>query len=83
MFHVKQLNPKSRKGTDTMKMYFFNINTSTGWEHKYPYHECDADAMQDARRELQSRDDANMIAVYRHEDHDTCGIKHFVVAYDK
>lgn len=66
-----------------MKMYNFLFRTQLGWECEYPHYETDADAMMAARRQLQNRDDAVMVSVYLHEDDDTCGIKKFVVAYDK
>lgn len=63
-------------------MYFINIRTSIGWEHRYIDFTCDADAMVHARHILHGSD-VSMVAVYRHRDRNTCGIKDFVVAYDR
>lgn len=75
------LTPKSRKGTITMAMYFINKRVQDGWEHEYPHFDCDADAMIYGRNQL--GDTCTMVAIYRHEDEDTCGIKHFLVSYDR
>ena len=62
-------------------MYFLNKHVQGGWEHEYEHFGSDADAMTWARNQLD--DTCNMVALYRHEDEDTCGIKHFVVSYDR
>ena len=64
-----------------MNMYFFNKREQNGWEHEYCDFECDADAMMYGRHLL--CDTCSMVAVYRHEDNDTFGIKKFVAAYDR
>lgn len=64
-----------------MKMYHFNKREQIGWEPEYRDFECDADAMMYARTLL--GDNCDMVSVYRHEDHDTCGIKQFVAAYER
>lgn len=61
-------------------LYFLNKHIQGGWESKYQHFDNDADAMTWARNEL--GDTCNMVALYRHENEDTCGIKHFVVSYD-
>lgn len=62
-------------------MYHIHKRTQNGWEDKYIHADCDADAMMSARRELDET--CSMVSIYRHEDEDTCGIKHFVAAYDR
>lgn len=62
-------------------MYFINKRKQNGWEHEYIHADCDADAMAYCRHQLD--DTCVMVAVYRHEDNDTCGIKHFIAAYDR
>lgn len=61
-------------------MYFINMRVQDGWEHKYEHFECDADAMMYGRSLL--GDTCKMVAIYRHLDNDTCGIKEFIAAYD-
>lgn len=73
------LNPKSRKGTKNMAMYFINKRVQDEWEHEYPQFECDADAMEYGRNQLS--DTCIMVSVYRHEDQNTCGRIKFVAAY--
>lgn len=75
------LNPKSRKGKVNMAMYCINKRVQDGWEQEYPQFECDADAMQYGRNQLS--DTCIMVSVYRHDDHDTCGRKKFIAAYDR
>lgn len=64
-----------------MAMYFINKRVLGGWEHDYQHFSDDADAMVYARNQLS--DTCSMVAVYRHEDNDTCGRKQFLVAYDR
>ena len=64
-----------------MPMYFINMRVQGGWEHEYPHFAEDADAMIYGRNKL--GDTCSMVAIYRHEDEDTCGVKHFLVAYDR
>ena len=61
-------------------MYFLNKHVQDGWEHLYEHFECDADAMKWACNQLS--DTCNMVALYRHENEDTCGIKHFIASYE-
>lgn len=60
-------------------MYFFNKREQNGWEQEYKDFECDADAMMYARTLL--TDTCSIVGVYRHEDHDTCSRKQYIVAY--
>ena len=64
-----------------MTMYFINKRVQGGWEHEYVYFNHDADAMVYGRNQL--GDTCSMVAVYRHDDYDTCGIKRFLVSYDR
>lgn len=64
-----------------VSMYFFNCHVQDGWNHRYEWFTCDADAMMYARTLL--GDTCNMVAVYRHRDSDKCGIKDFVASYDR
>lgn len=61
-------------------MYFLNKHNKGNWEPKYQHFDNDADAMTWARSELCN--DCDMVSLYRHEDEDSCGIKHFVVSYE-
>lgn len=60
-------------------MYLINCHVQNRWEQDYQWFECDADAMMYSRSKLS--DTCNMVAVYRHRDSDTCGIKDFVASY--
>lgn len=63
-------------------MYLINLRQQDGWHQEYRHFETDADAMISARN-LLATTESIMVAVYRHRDLDTCGVKDFVVAYDR
>lgn len=67
--------------SEIMAMYFINMRVKDGWEHEYPHFEDDADAMIYGRNKLGAT--CSMVAIYRHDDEDTCGVKHFLVAYQR
>lgn len=61
-------------------MYCLNKHHQGEWEQKYEHFDNDADAMTWARSELGN--ECNMVSLYRHDDDDSCGIKHFIAGYE-
>lgn len=60
-----------------------NFNIEGNWMQDYKDYECDADAMSEARKEMYEKR-AYMVAIYKHEDNDTCGrVKHIVSYYNE
>ena len=57
-------------------MYLFNKHMQNGWKHEYKDFECDADALKYGRSKVDEK--CNMVAVYRHRDHDTSGAKDII-----
>lgn len=64
-----------------MAMYLINKHTQNGWEQEYIFESSDEDAMMRGRNCL--NETCNMVAIYRHKDYDSCGIKKFIASYDK
>lgn len=58
-------------------MYHYSLNHGEGWEDYYSYEPDDAAAREKARR-LLTITSSKEVYIYRHHNHDTCGVKHYL-----